>query len=333
MQVHSMAALERGAQLTPWQYNTPPLGPYDCIIRVRSCGLCHSDIHIIDGDFPAQYPVVPGHEAVGEIIEKGSMVNHLEIGQRVGVGWQRSSCLQCPDCLKGNENLCSQGTTTVMHGYGGFGNHIFMDSRFCFAIPDGIDTEAAGPLLCAGVTVYSALRSAGMTSGQNIGIIGVGGLGHLAVQFASRLGNRVTVFTTSPDKAEFAAKMGAHESVLTEKGEKPHTSQPQDIIISTVPADLVWSDYVNLLGTDGTLTFVGIAPKPISIPMLSLLDKRRRIMGSPIGGRAVMTKMLEVADTFGIAPVIETFPMKQANEAIQKVRDNTVRYRAVLTMD
>ena len=242
MKVNAMAALNKGAKLIPWQYDTPALGPYDCIIKVHSCGLCHSDIHIVDGEFPAQYPVVPGHEAIGEIVEKGSQVSHLNIGARVGVGWQRSACLQCPDCLSGNENLCNQNQAVAIHGYGGFADYLYMDSRFCFAIPEGIGTNEAGPLLCGGITVYSALRHAGMTSGQNIGVIGVGGLGHLAVQFAAKMGNKVTVFTTSDDKAQFATQMGAHEAVITGKEKPLKVKRPLNIIISTAPADLNWDE-------------------------------------------------------------------------------------------
>jgi uncharacterized zinc-type alcohol dehydrogenase-like protein len=331
MLVHALAAMHRGAALTPWQYETPQLGPYDCILQVKACGLCHSDIHVIDGAFEPTYPAVPGHEVVGEVIEKGAMVRHLKIGDRVGVGWQRASCLGCRDCLTGHENLCDEKQTVITNGYGGFGDYLFMDSRFCFPLPVGIATEAAGPLLCGGVTVYSGLRNAGMSSGQEIGVLGVGGLGHLAIQFAARLGNRVTAFTTSPDKADLAVRLGAHAAVVTAR-EKPVVPRPLDILVSTAPARLDWNAYLELLGSNGTMVFLAIMDEPLSINPLLLLAKQRRVMGSAIGGRSTILEALDIANRFGVAPVIETFPLSEVNTAISKLRDNTIRFRAVILM-
>jgi uncharacterized zinc-type alcohol dehydrogenase-like protein len=333
MKVQAYAALERGQSLTSWSYESQRLQPDEVLLRVRACGICHSDIHMIDNDWQiSHYPIVPGHEVVAEVLEIGSSVTHLRAGARVGVGWQRSACLHCPDCLKGDENLCAASTGVISHGRGGFADHLVMDSRFCFALPDDLATNVAAPLLCAGITVYAALRAAGMRSGQQIGIIGVGGLGHLAVQFASKLGNRVTVFTTTDDKAEHAARLGAHEAIIVRRGElsaKP--ARPLDLILSTVPTAIPCDAYLNLLGSDGTLSFVGVPDAPLTIPVNLLLAKRRRVMASPIGGRAAMVEMLETAARFGIQPLIETFPLGDVNTALTKVRRNTVRYRAVLT--
>jgi uncharacterized zinc-type alcohol dehydrogenase-like protein len=332
MKIRAMAAGEPGATLAPWEYEAGNLGPDDCLVKVDACGLCHSDVHMIDDDWRmSSYPLVPGHEIIGTVEEIGSAVAYLRPGDRVGIGWQRSSCLRCDDCLSGNENLCDEHRGVISHGQGGFAERLVMDSRFAFAIPDGIGTEVAGPLLCGGITVYSALRSAGMSSGKHVGVIGVGGLGHLAVQFAAKLGNRVTVFTTSEDKADFATRLGAHEAVILASGETPRASRRLDIVLNTAPANLDWSAYLNLLDSDGTLTFVALPPEPMTLPLGLLLFKRRRVMASPIGGRAVMRDMLRTADIFGIAPIIETFPLSEVNTAIRKVRENTVRYRAVLT--
>lgn len=325
-----MAAFNKGELLNQFLYKINELGQYDCIIKVISCGLCHSDIHAIDGFFPVKYPMVPGHEVIGEVVEIGSGVSHLKISDIVGVGWQRSACLQCEDCINGNENVCSGAKGVITDGYGGFANYLVMDSRFCFLLPPGLDRMKAGPLMCGGITVYSALKYAGMKSGQRIGVIGTGGLGHLAIQFAANLGNKVTAFTTSSDKAEFAIKMGASEVVITRDGDNVKTEKPLDIIISTVPANLDWKKYVNLLSTDGTLTFVGLFDKPISIDLFSLLSRRRKITASPIGGRAIINEMLKIADEFKIEPIVETFPIKEVNTAIRKVRENTIRYRAVI---
>lgn len=258
----------------------------------------------------------------------GSLVSHMKVGDRVGIGWQSGACMECKDCLRGNENLCSKNKGTIVGRHGGFGSHVQIDSRFCFKIPDELESAVASPLLCAGITVYSALRYAGMTSGQNIGIIGIGGLGHLAVQFAAKLGNRVTVFTTSPDKEKFALENGASEVVV---GTPKSTKNKLNIILNTTHNDLDWPRFLSLLDSDGTLTFVGVPPSTLSnVHVGMLLNKRLRIMGSPIGGRAMINEMLEIAAKHKIAPVIEKFPSSRANEAISKVRANKVRYRAVL---
>ena len=335
MKINAMAAMKTKEQLRSWSYDSANLGLFDCLMKVKSCGICHSDIHMIDNDWGfSRYPLVPGHEIVGEIVQVGSEVKHLKVGDRVGVGWQSGACLQCEDCLKGNDNMCSASTGVISHGYGGFADHAVLDSRYCFVIPKGIETDVAGPLMCGGVTVYGALRSAGMSSGQEIGVIGIGGLGHMAVQFAAKLGNRVTVFTTSKDKAEFAAKMGASEAIVTPSGTAPKApARPLNIIISTVTVEMDHNPYVDLLATDGTLTFVG-APSmamPLNIQLGKLLFKRRRIMGSIIGSRAMIVDMLSVADRFGVKPIIEKFPLSECNKAMDKVRQNKIRYRAVLT--
>lgn len=332
MKINALASYQTGEPLKDYSFDPGQLQGYDCLIKVLACGICHSDIHMIDGDWGnSRYPLVPGHEVIGEVVELGSQVKHLKIGDRIGVGWQMSSCLQCPDCLKGNENLCDENQGLIVSGYGGFADYVKLDSRFAFPIPQGIETEAAGPLLCGGITVYSGLRYAGMSSGQEIGVIGIGGLGHLAVQFASKLGNSVTVFTTSQDKAEFAHQLGANHVVVVPRGESPPPpTRLLDIIISTVPQSLDWAAYIEYLNSDGTLTLVGVPDAPLTIPLFSLLSKRRRVMSSPIGGRGMILEMLSIADRFQIKPIIETFPLQQANEAMQKVRDNKVRYRAVL---
>lgn len=334
-QVQAKAALSAKSALESYQFEVSSPQDYDCLIKVKSCGLCHSDLHIIDDDWEiSRYPVVPGHEVIGEVLEVGSQVQHLNVGDLVGVGWQKSACLQCPQCLKGNENLCKQNRALIIPGPGGFASHLLTDSRFVFPIPQEINPTHAGPLLCGGITVYSALRYAGMTSGQEIGVIGVGGLGHMAVQFAHRLGNRVTVFTTSEDKAEFAQKLGADETIIVPRGESPPTPKNLlNILLSTVPVKLDWPAYVDYLDADGTLSFVGATDAPITFPVFSLIPQRRRIMGSAIGGRAMMNEMLNIAAKHKIEPIIETYPLEEINIALDRVRSNQVRYRAVLTMD
>ena len=337
MKVHALAVYTPGEALRPLEYETGPLSGHQVLIKVDACGLCHSDIHCMDNDWEmTTYPIVPGHEAVGRIVETGPLVTHLQAGDRVGVGWQSGACLHCLDCLRGNAQMCEVDLkATILQQHGGFGDYMTVDSRFAFPIPEGIPTEAAGPLLCGGITVYSGLRHAGMQGGQEIGVIGIGGLGHLAVQFAAKLGNRVTVFTSSPDKAEFAAQLGASEAVVIERdGSVPKKpSRPLDIIIDTVAAAKDYNAYLNCLVSDGVFNLVGVPTEPISLSVFAFQDKRRRIMGSPIGSPAEITEMLTLAERHAIAPIVESLPFDCANDAVQRVRDNKVRYRAVLTMN
>jgi uncharacterized zinc-type alcohol dehydrogenase-like protein len=332
MKISAYASQTAKAPLTPFSYAVGDIGLNEVTLQVIACGICHSDVHMMDNDWGiAQFPIVPGHEVVGEVVEVGSAVSHLKKGMRVGVGWQRSACLSCPECLSGKENLCDANEGVIVGHHGGFASHVRVDSRFAFPLPEGIDSLHAGPLMCGGITVFSGLRQAGMTSGQRIGVIGVGGLGHMAVRFAKAMGNSVTAFTTSASKVEELGRMGADEVIVTEGGrlvKKP--TKPLDIIISTVTAPLELGAYLEALGADGTLSMVGVGSETVTLPLMSLLGKRRRFMSSPIGGRGEITQMLNIAETFNVKPTIEVFPMAQANEAIDRVRKNSVRYRAVL---
>jgi uncharacterized zinc-type alcohol dehydrogenase-like protein len=329
MKVSSFAAHSPSSPLEPFDFETTETKSYECIIQVETCGICHSDIHMMKNNWNmTSYPIVPGHEVVGKVVEAGENAI-VKIGDRVGVGWQSSSCLKCSDCLKGDENHCDHTVGTIVGRHGGFANFLQVDSRFCFLIPENLSSSHASPLLCAGITVYSALRYAGLNSGQNIGIIGIGGLGHLAVRFASKLGCKVTVFTTSPDKEKFALENGASEVVVTTK-KKMTTKEKLDIILNTTHVDLNWSEYIRLLGADGVLSFVGVPPSNLNFHVGELLGKRKRVMASSIGGRAMMQEMLSLASRFGIEPIIEEFPKDKILEAIEKVETNQIRYRAVI---
>ena len=332
MKIQAFAAEEKGEVLKPYSYEGKVDSPMDCLIEVETCGVCHSDIHMIDNHWRiSRYPLVPGHEVVGRIIETGKFVGHLKVGDRVGVGWQSGACLECEDCIHGNENLCDQSKSTIVNGKGGFAESLIVDSRFAFKIPEKLSSTSASPLLCGGITVYSALKYAGMKPGGHVGIIGIGGLGHMAVQFASKLGNTVTVFTTSSDKAEFAEKMGAKE-IFINPTNKNKVKRKLDIILNTTHTDLNWEYYLKQLNSDGTLSFVGVPPSPLSIPVGSLLGKRKRVMASPIGGRGDIDEMLRIAAEQNIFPIIEIFPKTEINTAIKKVRNNEIRYRAVVDM-
>lgn len=334
MKIRAMSVPAARARLAPWSYESGPLGENECLIRVRACGICHSDIHMIDDDWEmTAYPLVPGHEIVGDVEEVGASVTNVRVGDRVGVGWQRSACLDCGPCLAGDENLCAESRGVIVGSHGGYAEYVVVDARFAFRMPDGLETVAAAPLLCGGITVYSALRHAGMGSGGHIGVLGLGGLGHLAVQFASRLGNEVTIFTTSDDKADLARRLGARDAVVTKPGKAPaRPARPLDILLTTVPVDLDWAHYLSFLETDGTLAFVGVPPSDLRIPVTPLIVRRLRIMGSPIGGRAAIREMLDLASRLKIAASVEAFPLADAQAAVDRVRRNEVRFRAVLTV-
>lgn len=340
MRIQAMAARSRGDELVPWTYEQAALGPFDCLLRVLACGLCSSDLHMVDNHWGmSHYPLVPGHEVVGEVVDIGSGVNQVSVGDRVGVGWQRSACFRCHDCVSGREHCCNKGYQALLaDGYGGFAEQMVADSRFCFPIPEGLSTDAAGPLLCGGITVYSALHAAGMTSGQEsqeIGVIGLGGLGHLAIQFAAKSGNRVTVFTSSEDKAAAASRLGAHQTILTQPDGRPASAPDRslDLLISTVPSQLPWEAYVELVRPGGALTFVGVPPGPATLPLDAMILHRRRLLTSSIAGRPMIRETLDVAARIGVRPTIETFPLAEVNQAIRRLRENRVRYRAVLMVE
>jgi uncharacterized zinc-type alcohol dehydrogenase-like protein len=330
MKVSALAVHSKGGDLSPFEYDTGEVGDNECILKVIACGLCASDLTMMKFGF--RLPMVPGHEVVGEIVEVGRNVRRLKAGDRVGVGWQSGACFECGDCLKGKENLCDDNKALITAAYGGFADYLKVDARFAFLLPAGIETGYAGPLMCAGATVYSALRHAGMTSGQRIGVVGVGGLGHVAVQFASRLGNDVIAFTGSSDKAEFAATLGAKDAVIVPRGgDVPGSGRKLQIILVTTSENLPWASYLNQLDTDGTIITVAFPHAPMAIPAIPLVLKRRRLMASLIGSRAEINEMLSLADRLGIQPIVETFPLANANEALARVRENKVRYRAVIT--
>lgn len=329
MKIQALAVHEAKGELRPFSYEVDKLGEHECIIKVTACGICASDLTSMDRT--ARFPMVPGHEVAGEVVRVGSAVQRLKPGSRVGVGWQAGACLECNDCLRGHENICDKSRSLINTEYGGFADHLKVDARFAFSLPGDIEAKMAGPLMCAGATVYAALRSGGMSSGQRIGVVGVGGLGHIAVQFANKLGNDVIAFTGSSDKAEFASRLGAKDAVVVPRGGKvPGDGRKLDIILVTSGEELDWGSYLGQLDSGGALVLVAITFKPISIPVLAMIGKQRRIMASLIGSRASINEMLSLAARLEVRPIIETFPLAQASEAVSRVRENKVRYRAVL---
>jgi len=328
------AASKVGERLQPWEYEPAPLGKKEIEIRITHNGLCHTDLHMRDNDWGiSRYPLVPGHEVVGVVTQVGEEVTSLTVGDRAGFGWIRDACRQCDHCLQGEENICRDGYTGLILGHhGGFADKLRAPADFAYKIPDALDSASAAPLLCAGITVYTPLRTYMTHSAMKVGIIGVGGLGHLAIKFAKAMGAEVTAFSTSPDKEAEAKEFGAHHFQVWDNAEDmTKASGNQDLIVNTASSDIDWETALNLVGNNGTLCLVGLPTSSITIPVTSLIFGQKKIAGSLVGGRRFIREMLDFSAVHNITPMVETMPLSQVNEAMDKVAANQARYRIVLT--
>jgi alcohol/geraniol dehydrogenase (NADP+) len=332
LKISAFAALAAKQALNPYAYDATPLRSVDAEIEISHCGICHSDLHLIDDDWSvSKYPLVPGHEIVGRVSAVGSDCA-LRVGQRVGVGWQRSACLDCAECRRGDENLCFLQEATCVGHMGGFADRIRVDGRFVFALPESLDSAATAPLLCGGVTVFAPMRRWGVRASTRVGVIGIGGLGHLALRFLSAMGCEPTAFTSSSDKRQEASKLGAHAVSSSTNGREILAHKNQfDFLLCTVPARLDWISYLQTLKPGGILCLVGAPPGLMQFPAAQLLTGQRVICGSDIGSPAAVREMLAFAAGHGIGAEVEVLPMGEANLAIGRVRENRVRYRMVLT--
>ncbi len=332
MSFFAFAALAARQGLVPHEYEPQPLRPQDVEIEISHCGICHSDLHLIDNDWSSSvYPLVPGHEIVGTVVAAGDECA-TRVGQRVGVGWQRSACWKCEQCLSGRENLCPRQEATCVGHMGGFARRIRIDSRFAFPLPPALNPAAAAPLLCAGVTVFAPLRRWGVRPGSRVGVIGIGGLGSLALRFLSAMGCEATAFTSSPDKREAALDLGAKATASSINAHEIRAFDGRfEFLLSTVLARLDWITYLQTLKPNGVLCFVGAPPGLLQIPAVQLLSSQRVICGSNIGSPEAIRDTLAFAAEHGIGAQVETAPMIEVNAALQRVRENRVRYRMVLT--
>ena len=330
--IQGLAVHAAGAELLPYGYDPGTLGPQEVEIAISHCGICHSDIHLISNDWGiSHYPFIPGHEIIGTVAAAGQGVHTLTPGARVGLGWQSNSCGECEWCIRGMENLCPAAEGTCVHRNGGYAERVRANSRFVIPIPDALTSEHAAPLLCGGITVYNPLRSHGVNPSSRVGVIGVGGLGHLAIQFARVFGAEVTAFSTSAGKEEETRVLGAHNFINSRESKAlKEVAGTFDFILSTINADQDWGIYLQALRPTGTLCFVGVPPSPVSVHAFPLISGLRSISGSPTGSPFMIREMLDVAARHGVKAQTESFPMAKANEAIEKVKKNKVRYRAVL---
>jgi len=331
-QFHGLATHAAGAELLPYKYDAGELGEHDVEVKISHCGVCHSDVHLIDNDWGvSKYPFIPGHEIVGTVTAVGSNVRSRKPGERVGIGWQADSCGICEWCRQGDEQLCALAEPTCVGRNGGYADLIRVNSRFAIPVPDALESENVAPLLCGGITVYSPLRNYGVRPASRVGVIGIGGLGHMGLQFANAFGAEVTAFSTSKNKEEEAKSMGAHHFINTrDTGALKKVAGSFDLLLATVSADQDWAGFVGALRPKGTLCVLGVPPSPLQIPAFALISGQKQLAGSPTGSPRDIHEMLDVAARHGVKAITERFPMAKANEAVARVKKNLVRYRAVL---
>ena len=329
---HAYAAPSAKAPLEPFAFDPGPLGPEEVEIEVSHCGLCHSDLSMLDNDWSmSKYPFVPGHEVTGTVSALGEQAKGLTIGQRVGLGWFSHSCLSCHQCLSGDHNLCPTAQGTIVGRHGGFADRVRAQWTWVRPIPEALDLAKAGPLLCGGVTVFAPFLIHHLPSTARVGVIGIGGLGHMALQFANKWGCEVHAFTTSDSKEAEARKLGAHYVHNTKQdGALKKIAGSLDLIISTVNAGLDVPGVLDTLAPKGRLHNVGAVLNPLQVPAFSLILGQKSVSGSPTGSPTAIDDMLQFCARHSIAPITETFPMSKVNDAFERLRSGKARYRLVL---
>jgi uncharacterized zinc-type alcohol dehydrogenase-like protein len=309
------------------------MGHQDVDIEVEHCGICHSDLSMLDNEWGiAEFPLVPGHEVVGTIVAVGPGVSHLQTGQRVGLGWHAGYCMTCPTCMSGDHNMCAHARGTIVSRHGGFADKVRAQAASVVPLPDNIDVRSAGPLFCGGITVFNPLIQFGVKPTDQVAVVGIGGLGHMALQFLNAWGCRVTAFTSTDAKKQEALELGAHQTVNSRDADEIKAAAGQfDLILSTVNVKLDWNLYVETLKPRGRLHLVGATLEPLDLAVFPLIMGQRSISGSPVGSPATIAKMLDFSVRHGIKPVIETYPMDQVNQAMDRLRSGQARYRIVLS--
>jgi uncharacterized zinc-type alcohol dehydrogenase-like protein len=340
MRVNAYAAPSAGEPLAPTTIERREVGAHDLLIAIEYAGICHSDIHTVNGDWgPQPFPVVPGHEIVGTVQEVGADVTTHRVGDRVGVGCMVNSCGACDSCRNGDEQYCAKGmigtyAVTDVDGtttQGGYSTHVVVDAGFVLSVPEGLDPAAAAPLLCAGITTYSPLRRWKAGPGRRVAVVGLGGLGHMAVKIAHAMGAEVTVLSQSLKKQEDGLRLGAdHYFATSDPGTFEALAASFDLIVNTVSATIDVNAYLGLLAVDGTLVNVGAPPEPLPVNAFSLIGGRRSFAGSMIGGIAETQEMLNFCAEHGIAAEVEVISADQVNEAYERVLASDVRYRFVI---
>lgn len=310
--------------------DSEPTG-HEVDIAVEHCSVCHSDLHLIDGDWgEVARPLVAGHEIVGRVLRKGALARQ-SVGERVGVGWQAGSCGHCAQCVGGKEHLCTVGKVRTCVGrQGGFASRVRVDGRFAFVLSEKLEARTAGPLLCAGLTVFSPMERFSVGVGVRVGVVGLGGLGHVAVQFAKKLGASVVAFDKDLARRSFALSLGAEE-LLDASGALPERAV--DLLLVTTHANLDWNAWMNVLDIEGNLCLIGVPSKAVTVAVDPLLDGQKTLTGSVIGSPATMRRMLDFATENRVKPITEHMPMAKVNDALDRVRAGEARLRVVLDAD
>jgi uncharacterized zinc-type alcohol dehydrogenase-like protein len=325
------AANEKAGRLVPFSYDPGLLKDDEVQIRIEFCGICHSDLSMLHNDWGStSYPFVPGHEVVGIIEDKGPLVPDLALGQRVGVGWFSRSCLTCESCLGGDQNLCARSEGIIVGRHGGFADRVRCHFSWATPVPDAIPPETVGPLFCGGLTVFGPIFD-NVRPVDRVGVIGIGGLGHLAVKFLRAWGCEVTAFSSSTAKTAEALAMGAHRVVGSSDAKKLAELKGYfNFIISTVNVPLDWTAYLNALAPKGKLHFVGAVLEPVSFGVFSLLGSNKSISASPLGSIRQMRYLLEFVARHELFPTVEVHKLQDVNVALDELREGKVRYRKVL---
>ncbi|MBV8832749.1 MAG: NAD(P)-dependent alcohol dehydrogenase [Acidobacteriaceae bacterium] len=333
-EIHALAAKQAGAKLEPYSYDPGPLGDEQVEIEVQYCGICASDIGLIENEAGwATFPLVPGHEAIGKVVAVGSNTKLVKPGQTVGLGWNSGSDLYCRQCLNGDYHLCDHIEMTIVGRHGAYATRVRCHWIWATPIPEGVNVATAGPLLCGGITVFSPIIDHHVKPTDRVGVVGIGGLGHMAVRFLNHWGCHVTAFTTSAGKADELKKLGAHAIVNTHSEEELNKIQGSlNFIISTVSGKVDFGAYLNTLAPRGHFHQVGILPEA-TLPLPPLFLKQRSFGGSPSGPPATVMAMLDFCARHGIQPITEELPMSKANEGIERVKAGKARYRIVLNND
>lgn len=333
--VNAYAAMEANAPLKPYSYELGEIGRRDVDIDIIAVGMCHSDVSLIKNEWGnAQYPLVPGHENIGRVSAIGADVVNVKIGDIVGVGWTAESCTVCRTCMSGSQHHCSTQKGTIVGRHGGFADTVRVQDIWAIPLPDGLDPKMAGPLFCGGVTVFTPFMEFDIKPTHRVGVVGIGGLGHLALKFASAWGCEVTAFTSSIDKTEEIKAMGAHRVINSRDTDALKAERGRfDMVLSTVNVTLPWNGYLSALAPKGRLVVVGAALEPIPVPAFSLIGGQKSVSGSQVGSPAMLATMLDFCARHNIMPDVEYFPMSKVNEAIEHLESGKARYRVVLTRD
>ncbi|MGF1479269.1 MAG: alcohol dehydrogenase catalytic domain-containing protein [Cyanophyceae cyanobacterium] len=317
----------------------PSIAPHEVLVKVRACGVCGSDVHLVDEDFGelSHVPVIPGHEVAGVIEEVGELVTWLKKGDRVGIPWIQGTCGHCDYCVRGETVFCPEQQATGISLNGGYAEYVKAPARDVAVIPDEIAFEDAAPLFCAGITVFTPFNYVNFKPGQTVAVLGIGGLGHVALQFANALGARTIALSRGDDKLQLAKdKLGAHEAIDSGSDEwvqKLLDMGGANVILCTANSAKLMGQAIHALAPDGTLVLLAVDDKEVVLPPSpELIIQRRRVMGSVTGSIKDMREMLDIAAKYDVRPMIETYPLTEAQQALQDVRDNKPRFRAVLTM-